>query len=79
MQTSNCKHENAVFGWSHTEYLGYCSKCQKEVTESEVEEAGESLQDHVEGEVLEDRLNEAEQDVKDQGYASMKDYNESNN
>lgn len=38
----------------------------------------ESLAEHVRGEVLVDERLEAEQDVRDMGYASMKDYQESN-
>jgi transcription initiation factor IIE alpha subunit len=56
---NNCPHINAVFGWSHTEYLGSCPDCGEEVTEEDVEfGARELLKDHVEGEVLEDQLRE---------------------
>jgi hypothetical protein len=36
LKKKKCQHKNAIFGWSHDDYLGYCSECNSEVTEDEL-------------------------------------------
>lgn len=33
---NTCEHKNSYFGWSHTDYLGYCPDCKQEITEDDM-------------------------------------------
>ena len=43
-----CKHKNASFGHSHTDYLGWCPDCRGEVSNKvmkRIEKSKEDMQD----------------------------------